>query len=262
MAYLCTICTMEFVDIFQAVLLGVIQGLTEFLPVSSSGHLVIAQSFIKDFDQPGVLFDAVLHAGTLFAVLWYFRKRILALNKQALWLLLIGTIPAGLVGVLFQETLESFFGNVKLVGLALLFTGTMNWLVDKTKDKGQRTKELNWRDALFVGVFQAIAIIPGISRSGSTIFAGVFRGIKREDAALFSFLLSIPAVAGAVLLQLMTRGLNGEYQIPVYLSGMIASFIVGYLSIDVLMRLLLGRQFKIFAIYCFIVGLTTLLYTL
>lgn len=248
---------------FQAILLGVLQGLTEFLPVSSSGHLVLAQSFIKDFTQPGVLFDAALHAGTMLAIIIYFRRQILSISRNMAGLLVIGTIPAALMGVLFQSQLEALFTSVRVVGVALLFTGVMNFLVDrswKTEDGRRKTEiaggrwKMDGRKALMVGVFQALAIIPGISRSGSTIFAGVAQGIKREEAAVFSFLLSVPAVLGAVGLQLFKYG--GSYSVNYlnYLLGSAFALLVGYLSISVLMKLLLRRRFRVFAVYCFMVA--------
>lgn len=256
-------------DFYQAIILGIIQGLTEFLPVSSSGHLVIAQSlmssdtnlFIPGFSQPGVLFDVSLHGGTLLAVILYFRKRIISLDKGMLLLLMLGSIPAGIVGFLFKDFLEGLFSNPQAVGAALLLTGGMNWLVDRTKNRERRTKGLGWKDALMVGIFQAIAIIPGISRSGSTIFAGVWRGIKKEDAAEFSFLLSIPAIGGAIFLQLIDY--SGEsFNYMFYFLGAVVSLVIGYTSIGLLMKLLVQRYFKVFAIYCFIVGLTTLILTI
>lgn len=251
-------------DISQTVFLGIIQGLTEFLPVSSSGHLVIAQSLIPGFSQPGVLFDVVLHAGTLLAVILYFRKRIISLDKRMLLLLIFGSIPAAFVGFLFKDFLEGLFSNPQAVGAALLATGIMNWLVDRTKNTEHRPlrgRKAGWWDALFIGAFQAIAIIPGISRSGSTIFAGVWRGIKKEDAAEFSFLLSIPAVSGAIFLQLIySHGESFNYMF--YFLGAVVSLVVGYASIGLLMKLLIQRHFRVFAIYCFIVGLTTLILTI
>lgn len=242
----------------QAIFLGVLQGLTEFIPVSSSGHLVIAQSFIPGFSQPGVLFDAVLHGGTTLAVIWYFWERIVRLDRKALWLILVGTVPAGLTGVLFGGALEGLFTNVRAVGAALILTGAMNWAVDRKYNKQHTTKQMSWMEALVVGVFQALAIIPGISRSGATIFAGVAQGIKREDAAIFSFLLSIPAIFGAIGLQLFQHGAGNNIDPISYLFGMLAALFVGYISIYILMRLLISRRFRVFAAYCFVVGITTL----
>lgn len=252
-------------SIEQAVFLGTVQGLTEFLPVSSSGHLVIAQSFFEGFSQPGVLFDAVLHGGTILAVLWYFKKQLVRLDRRMLTLLFVGSIPAGVAGLLFKDFFESLFSNPGAVGFALLVTGTMNWLVDKRKNtthtRQHTTKEMGILDSLVVGVFQAIAIIPGISRSGSTIFAGVFRGVKKEDAATFSFLLSIPAVSGAIFLQVVKNGQGNIDYLP-YTVGFITAFIVGYFAIDFLFKVIKEHNFWVFALYCWIVGLTTLLFTL
>lgn len=249
---------------FQAIFLGILQGLTEFLPVSSSGHLVIAQSLIPGFSQPGVLFDAILHGGTMLAVLWYFRKMILGLDRRMLVLLAVGTVPAGIVGITLKDFLEGLFSNTRMVGIALLITGGMNWMIDtrhKTLDTRHKSA-IGWADAIVVGVAQAIAIIPGISRSGSTIFAGVIRGIKKEEAAVFSFLLSVPAVAGSVGLEAISHGGKDGIDFASYFLGAVAAFIVGYFSIGILMRFLLERKFKVFAIYCWVLGLTTLVFTL
>lgn len=251
-------------DVPQAIFLGVLQGLTEFLPVSSSGHLVIAQSFIKDFSQPGVLFDAALHGGTLFAVLWYFRRQILKPEGKMWRLLLLGTLPAVFVGAVFKDFIEGLFLSPTAVGAALLATGAMNWMVDKEQRTAHSAedKEIGWQNALWIGVFQAVAIIPGISRSGSTIFAGVWRGIEKKEAATFSFLLSIPAIVGAVGLQALSHSREISIDIGVYTAGMLSAAVVGYLSIDILMRTLLSRKFKIFAVYCLIVGTGVILLTL
>lgn len=246
-------------NLFESAVLGVVQGLTEYLPVSSSGHLVIVQSLLQDFKQPGVLFDVALHVGTIFAVVLYFKKNILNFDPRTWGLLLVGTIPAGIAGILFKDFTESLFSIPRFVGFALLVTGLINWMTDKEKtDKS--SKSITFIDALFIGVFQAIAIIPGISRSGSTIFAGVLRGIKREDAAAFSFLLSIPAIAGATFLQTVSHSDSNSISIANYFVGMVFAFITGYLSIGLLMKVLISRKFKLFAIYCFIVGITTIFY--
>ncbi len=247
---------------FQAVFLGILQGLTEFLPVSSSGHLVIAQSLLPGFSQPGVLFDAVLHGGTMLAVLWYFRKMILRLDKRMLMLLALGTVPAGIIGITFKDFLEGLFSDTRMVGFALLVTGGMNWFVDSKQNTVNSKQGLKAKDALFIGIAQAIAIIPGISRSGSTIFAGVMRGIKKEDAAVFSFLLSIPAVAGSMGLEALSWGGTKTVDLTSYVLGAVAAALVGYFSIGVLMRFLVEKKFRVFAIYCWIVGLTTLIFTL
>lgn len=242
-------------NLISASLLGVVQGLTEFLPVSSSGHLVLGQ-YIADFKEPGAVFEAFLHAGTLLAILFYFRKDVLGLSKKYLAFLLLATIPAAVFGYLFSPFLEGLFDNNRVVGMALLVTGIFNLMTDKNVDK---KAPFSWQNSIVVGLFQALAIIPGISRSGSTIFAGTRMGIKGKEAARFSFLLSIPAVAGANLLQFAKYGssLNGGF--VNYLAGFAFSFVAGYFAIKFVLKILKQKKFKYFAYYCFLVGTLTLI---
>ena len=242
-------------NLFTSILLGILQGLTEFLPVSSSGHLVIVQQFIPNFDQPGVLFDTVLHAGTFFSVLFYFRKKIVRLSFRYLGLLGIGTIPAVIFGFLFQDLLESLFTNLKIVGITLILTGAMNYFTDRLNT---RKEKISKKDSLFIGFFQAVAIIPGISRSGSTIFSGAMRGISKTKAAEFSFLLSIPAVLGANLLQIFSYQETINLSLN-YLTGLVSAFVSGYLAIFLVYRFLISGKFKIFAYYTFALGMIVLL---
>ncbi|MGB9637627.1 MAG: undecaprenyl-diphosphate phosphatase [Microgenomates group bacterium] len=243
-------------NILNSLFLGAVQGLTEFLPVSSSAHLVILQKLIPSFSQPGVLFDTVLHLGTLFAVLFYFRKELFAISFSYLKYIIIGTIPAVLVGFLFSDFLESLFSNIKLVGLALFLTAIFNFLSDKMSDvRGS----LNLKKSFLIGVFQALAITPGISRSGSTIFGGILTGVKKEDAAKFSFLLSVPAIIGALSLQVYKYGANLEANYSFYFFGFLSSFVFGFLSIKLVFRFLLSSRFKIFGYYCLILGFLALL---
>ncbi len=242
-------------NLISSIFLGILQGLTEFLPVSSSGHLVIAQNLIPGFTQEGVLFDVILHAGTVLAVLYYFRKTLLKLTSKYLLLLLIGTIPAGLVGVLLGSSIEKLFDGVYLVGLALLFTAVLNFLTDKAKTG---SKKISIKNSILIGMAQALAIIPGISRSGSTIFAGTSLGIKRKEAAQFSFLLSVPAIVGANAVQFYKYGLSGTESIILYIAGFIAAFISGVIAINFVLKLLLGGKFKLFAYYCVVLGILVL----
>ncbi len=243
-------------SIFWAIILGIVQGVTEFIPVSSSGHLVIIQSLMPAFVQPGVLFDVVLHLGTVFAVLFFFRKTIISLVRKYWILFIIGTIPAGLVGLFFQDQLEALFGSVKFVGFALLVTAVFNFITDKTISY---KKEITNRNAFMIGVFQALAIIPGISRSGATIFAGVKSGIDKEKAAEFSFLLSIPAILGANVLQFVSHGINGISDPLYYLFGYAAASVSGFISIGFVLKALHKKRFKLFSIYCLVLGLAVLL---
>jgi len=238
--------------IFHSILLGILQGLTEFLPVSSSGHLVIAQSILPGFTQPGVFFDVILHLGTLFAVVVYFRKQILKLSRKYLMLLIVGTIPAAVLGFLFQDFFERLFLERQLVGFALIVTALMNFLTDKVKAK---KSGISNSQSFFVGIAQAIAIVPGISRSGSTIFAATGLGIKKRQAAEFSFLLSLPAVAGANMLQLSKYHGEIDSNLNIYLVGFIFAFVFGVLSIHLVLKFLLKSKFKYFGWYCLFVGI-------
>jgi undecaprenyl-diphosphatase len=244
------------VDIFSSIFLGILQGLTEFLPVSSSGHLVLAQHLIPGFSQPGVLFDVTLHAGTLLSIVIYFRKKILKISKNYLLLLAIGTVPAVVFGFLFRTVIEGFFLSTRLVGLALIATSVMNFLTDRAKSK---RKTFSYQDSALVGLTQALAIIPGVSRSGSTIFTATSLGIKRREAAEFSFLLSVPAVLGANILQFLTYTKNAGLELDFYLFGFGAALVTGYLAIGATLRLLKEKRFKFFAFYCLGLGLLAFL---
>lgn len=244
---------------FWALFLGIIQGLTEFLPVSSSGHLAIAQSIIPNFKQPGVLFDVSLHLATTFAVVIYFRKKlktILFSDRKYIGFLIVGSIPAALIGILFSDLLETMFLNVAAVAWQLLLTGVICILIDKLREKKD---DLSVKNSFLIGCAQALAIIPGISRSASTIFTGSFLGIEKKYAAEYSFLLSIPAILGANLLQFKKYGLNIEVETLNYVVGFIAAFVIGYLSINVVFNTLHKQQFKYFGIYCIILGISVLL---
>lgn len=243
-------------NLFTSAVLGVLQGLTEFLPVSSSGHLVLVQSLIPNFSQQGVLYDVFLHLGTLLAVLIFFRKLIFKMTLKYLLFLLLATIPAALVGYFLRSPLETLFTNVKLVGLALMITGVLNLLTDEIKIQ---TQKLSFKNAFITGIFQAIAIIPGISRSGSTIFAATAQGIKREKAAEFSFLLSVPAVIGANILEATRYNIFSINNLPLYLIGFVFAFFSGILAIYLVFKFLNTRRFKIFAFYCFVLGAIVLL---
>jgi undecaprenyl-diphosphatase len=242
-------------DLISVCLLGIVQGLTEFLPVSSSGHLVLGE-YIANFREPGAVFEVFLHAGTLLAILFFFRKEIFRLSKKYLLFLLVATIPAAVFGYLFSPFFEGLFNNPKLVGIALLITGFFNLVTDKNVGK---KASLNWQNSIIIGLFQALAIIPGISRSGSTIFAGTRVGIQGKEAAKFSFLLSIPAVVGANFLQFAKYGPSLNGALSKYIAGFAFSFVAGYFAIKVVLKILEQKKFKYFAYYCFLVGILTLI---
>lgn len=241
-----------------ALLLGTIQGLTEFLPVSSSGHLVLAQKLIPGFTQPGILFDVILHFGTMAAVLYYFRKKIFGLKFNYLLLLAVGTIPAVLAGLFFRDYIVDMFTNPKFLGFEFIITALLCFSVDIPEKK---KASLNPKNSLLIGLAQALAIIPAISRSGATIATGVRLGISKKEAAEYSFLLSIPAILGANILEIFThRNSLDSSDIGAYLVGFIAALITGFLSIGILLRLLRENKFKVFGVYSMIVGVLVIIF--
>ena len=249
------------VNYIQALILGIVQGITEWLPVSSSGHLVLLQQYFG-LDVP-VAFDVILHVGTLIVILLVFWKDILAIikstfalrwdaNTKLLLFIVLGSIPTALIGWFFHDFFIGLFSNVAAVGIALLLTGTLLFLSKFPKDN----KQLNWWKSVVVGIAQGVAIIPGISRSGSTISTGLFMGIERKKVARFSFLLSVPAVIGATMLEAKDLVLVDVGAVVV---GTLAAVIVGYFALKYLLKLIQERKFYYFAYYCWILGIVVLL---
>lgn len=252
---------------FQALLLGLIQGLTEFLPVSSSGHLAITQHFLPGFKQPGLLFDVLLHFGTMLAVAIYFRRELVRLalawfrpgaeaqtDRRILTLLLLASLPTAVIGLSFKDFFEQSFDNLPLIAAMLVVTGTLLFLSERFRKPGRTEEALTFSDALVVGIVQGLAIIPGISRSGSTIAALLLKGVDGETAARFSFLLALPAVAGATLLQLRhLEQLPGTEALP-YLAGTVTAFVVGLAAIHMLMLVVKRKRLTFFAVYCWLAG--------
>ncbi len=263
----------------QGTILGLLQGLTEFLPVSSSGHLVIVQHYLG-LKHPLLLFNIVLHTATLAAVLFYFRQDIIGivvslarftqkepqqiLQRKLFYLILLGSVPIALVGGLFRRIVENLFANVPLASLLLLVTGTLLWTSERLRRSNKGIEKVGIVDTLLIGVMQAAAILPGISRSGATISAGLFRGVSKEFAFRYSFLLSIPAILGALFIEtkraVLEKSLPGE-PLP-WLAGAIAAFLVGLLSLVVLKKALLGRRLSWFSYYCWALGGVSLLFVL
>lgn len=266
-------------DILQAIIIGIVQGLTEFLPVSSSAHLVFAPYLLGT--EPNLAFDTLLHIGTLVAVVVYFWNDLVHMFKSFIasladiprskfreglredqfkklaWMVIIGTIPAGLAGILFKDFFEGLFSNIPAVGTFLIITGfllyTSELISRKIKDKSS-LKEMSIKNSLLIGFAQACAIAPGISRSGATISTGLFLGLERELAARFSFLLSIPAILGAALIQVKEISSLVDITTGATLAGFVAAIISGYLAIKVVLKLISQRDLLIFAYYCWIVG--------
>ncbi|MCD6527885.1 MAG: undecaprenyl-diphosphate phosphatase [Desulfuromonas sp.] len=253
--------------LIHALLLGLLQGATEFLPVSSSGHLAIAQHFIDGFQQPGILFDVVLHIGTLCAVAIYFSKDICQLltapwtageqgqqQRKLLLLIIAGSVPTAIIGLTFKNVITELYHNIPLVCAMLLITGTLLFAAERWRNGNRQQHQLNVTDALLTGLVQGMAILPGISRSGSTIAALLFRGVDGAVAARFSFLLSMPAVGGAALLSLRDLGTLAADQLPLYLAGGGMAFVSGLLSIHLLMAVVRNKRLAAFALYCWGAG--------
>jgi undecaprenyl-diphosphatase len=255
----------------QAIVLGIVQGLTEFLPVSSSGHLVLVP-WALGWGAPGLLFDTMAHWGTLAAVVVFFRKdiwvlirawvdsvrarRITSPEARVAWLLILATIPAGLAGFFLNDFFTSLFGSPTAVAACLLVTGIL-LIVGDAFGRGEREMgKIKVADAVVIGLAQAVSIAPGISRSGATIVGGVLRGLSRQAAARFSFLLSIPIILSAGLLQLLKaiRGAEALGSFGVAAVGALAAAVVGYFAIAFMLRHLQRGRLLPFAIYCWCAG--------
>lgn len=265
---------------FTALLLAVVQGLTEFIPISSSGHLVVLQT-LMDFQEPPVAFDLVLHLGTLVAVMIYYRRDLSgmarAASKPHLWLrpnapedsagkmmalIFVASIPTAIIGFAFESRVEQAFSNMRSVGYEFIIGGVIMFLTLLRKHQPRGLAQMRVSDAVVIGIMQGIAVFPAISRSGATISAALLMGLRPELAGRFSFLLSIPAILGACLLE--ARHIAGQVQsaesILLYgISGVVAG-VVGYLSITPLIRILQSAKFHYFAYYCLLAGLAVLLY--
>ena len=269
-------------SLLEALLLGLIQGLTEFLPVSSSAHLVFFQHLLG-FKEPLLFFDVLVHLGTLAAVFVYFAgdlahlirdsiyavsfafrrkpwKEILEIASYARWTLglLVASIPTGLIGFLFKDWFESMFGSLRGVGIALFGTTMILWLTRYFQRGERKIEKCGFLDYLTIGFFQGIAITPGISRSGSTIAAALFRGLERETAFRFSFLLAIPAILGAGLLELRHGFELSFSEWPAYGIGFVVSAISGYLSIFFLSAVMRKGKLHWFALYTLLFGCAVL----
>lgn len=249
----------------QALLLGIVQGLTEFLPVSSSGHLVLTEHLLG-IPAGDLSFEVAVHFGTLVAVCLYFRARLwdMARNlfgrqgaglsaregQRLLALIIVGSIPAGVIGLLFKDEIESLFADAHLAAAFLIVTGLL-LLAMRLRQKPDG--EITWPRAFLIGVAQAVAILPGISRSGSTIATGSLLGVKPATAAEYSFLLSVPAVLGATLLALPDAIAEGTFGLS-HILGALAAAIVGYLALKWVFVSIRQGRFILFGIYCIIAG--------
>ncbi|MGD6834129.1 undecaprenyl-diphosphate phosphatase [Sutcliffiella halmapala] len=245
----------------EAFILGIIQGLTEFLPISSTGHLYLGRN-IFGLQEAGLLLDTMLHFGTLVAVLYFYREEFAKIIRNPFhklsFLLIIGTIPAVVIGLTFKDYFEEISKTGATIGWEFLITGAFLWFADSIKQGAKKMEDISWKDALFIGSFQAAAIFPAISRSGLTIVAGLFRKLDRETAAYFSFLLSTPAIAGAVFLQTVEVAQTGKEDISLLalMVGILSSCLFGYFAVKWMINYLKKHSLRMFAVYVWILGIS------
>ena len=268
-------------DIIQAIILGIVQGLAEFLPIASAGQVILVTHILGVTfpTQSGALaFNTLLHLGTLTAVVGFFWKDLIKIikalissiydifkgtfkiglredvHKRLAWLLLVSTIPASITGLLFTKTFEILFNSVVAVGIFLIINGFILWISEYPKRGNKKVKEISFKNALFIGIFESFALFPGISRSGSSITAGLLSGLERECAARYAFLMAIPVIAAAVVAQSKSIGALSETNTASLILAYIAVVIFGYLSIGLLLRIIKSTSLRIFTYYCWIVG--------
>jgi len=251
-------------SIFDSIILGTVQGLTEFLPISSSGHLIIARDILEITQTGGLAFDAVLQLATACAVLLYFRKDIWSLiqnifakkrdkeKTKLTYCLIVGTIPAIVLGLFLEDYMETVFRNISLVALTLIIGSVIMYLADIALRKKEEAKDITVYKSILVGIFQALALVPGMSRSGMSIAGGYFLGLSKEMAVRFSFLLSVPIIVGSGLIKLHDIVQNPSLvngQISILLVGALSAFIFGWIAIDFLLKFLKTNSFKVFIVY-------------
>ena len=266
-------------EFLEAIFLGVVQGLTEFLPVSSSGHLLLGQYFLgMDQDRFGLTFDAAIHTGTVLAVISYFWRDLLRMagaflrslrgpnfeerDQRMAYLILVATVPAGVIGLLFQNFFEG--DRVRspwLVAFNLVLVGVL-FIVGEVVGRQNRTSDkLGFKEALAIGLAQTVALFPGVSRSGGTITLGLFLGLRRDEAARFSFLMSVPITTAAALLSLAEAFGSGidAGDALLFVAGSVTSGVVGYLAIRFLLNYLAGHSLRVFAYYRFVLAAVVVL---
>lgn len=248
----------------EAIFLGIVQGATEFLPVSSSGHLVLAQDLLG-WQQPNLTFDVWLHFSTLLAVVIFFWKNLRSLTKKEILVILVASIPAAVVGLFFEDAISGLFGSTRIVASTLLVTGVFNLItarIIKQRSEAKEATTVSLKQGFIVGLFQALAIIPGISRSGSTVLAGSMQGLDRLKAFRFSFILSLPAILGASSLQLikvLKQGSAGAIGFD-YLWAAVAAFATGLASLYLFEYVMKKAKLDWFGYYCLVLGSGYLLF--
>lgn len=282
------------VDLIKSIIMGIVQGIAEFLPISSDGHLALMKFILHMETDNGLLFDVLLHFGTLIAIFIAFWKDILELIKEGVgilgdffinagrgiknltgkkkaeykkiiatpyrklvMLIIVATIPTGIIGVVFNDAVEAANETLLVPGLGLAFTGILLMIADRTKQGKKTAMEATYTEAGIIGTAQGFAILPGISRSGSTITACLLAGYDRDFAVKYSFIMSIPAVLGAVVFKVKDVSLSSIAQNDLvnYLIGTIVAAVVGYISIKTMLIIVRGKKFKYFAYYCIAIGI-------
>lgn len=256
-------------EIWHAILLGIIEGITEFLPISSTGHLTIAEKLLGyQLSEPGIVaFTAIVQLGAIAAAIWYFRQDIVRIavawvqglfssDKRNLdykmgWAVIIGSIPIAVIGLVFKDEIETVLRSLWFVVAGLILWSVVMWLADRYGKQTRKEKDVTWKDTLIIGLMQSFSLIPGVSRSGATISAGLLRQIDRITATRLSFFLGIPALVAAGILQAatQTKYVGSEIGWVSMIAGIAASFVVGYLSIAWLLRYLSKHNFTGFIVY-------------
>ena len=272
---------------FEAIILGLTQGLSEFLPISSSGHLALLQYFFGIEGESVLAFAVLLHLGTLISVFIVYRKDIWALivelfmvfkdiftgkglrinanpTRRLGFMIIVATIPTGLIGILFNDLFASMYSSLLSIGIGLIFTGTILWLAERINAGTKTVSEMQFGHAFFVGVMQGIAICPGVSRSGSTLVSSLFSGLNREFGVKFAFLISIPSILGSVILEApaaFEQGADMSFVLPI-LTGVIVSAVSGLIAIKAMIKLVTGKRLWYFSIYTWTVGAAVVLYSI
>ncbi len=272
--------------IIEAVILGLTQGLAEFLPISSSGHLALLQHFFGIQGENVLIFAVLLHFGTLLSVFAVYYKDIWALILELFaalkdiftgkgfgfyknetrtlgYMIIVATIPTAIIGIAFNDLFASFYTNLVAIGIGLLITGSILFISERFASSGKGIEKMRFRDALLVGVCQGIAITPGISRSGSTLFGSLISGIKKEACVKFVFLISIPSILGSVVLEApkaFAGGIDTDFLLPVAVGVSVAA-VSGFLAIKMMIAFVSQNKLKYFSYYTWILGIAVIIYT-
>lgn len=278
---------MEAINYFSATVLGLVQGLAEFLPISSSGHLALLQHFFGIEGDSVLVFAVLLHMGTLVSVFIVYWRDVVELFAELVacikdiaagkgprfysnptrklgLMIIIATIPTAIIGLLFNDTFESFYSRMGVVGAGLLLTGTILWVAERFGKNDKGIEEMSFVHAIIVGVMQGLAITPGVSRSGSTLFGGLIGGLNREFAVRFAFLISIPSILGSFVMELpdaIKMGTQGVSWGPVIV-GMIVSAVSGLVAIKAMIKIVSGKKLTMFSFYTWTLGIIVIVYAL